>query len=328
MTTAVKEERDRSDVAKALGVIFGIPVIIGLMLFAFLAPTFASGPADVPVAVSAPEPMVQQMTQAIEQKAGDEAPEIIVKESPDDVRTAVLEREAVGGLAITPEGATAFTAAGNGAPYVQLIDGIANSLEVQGMTVERTDLAPTSPEDPQATGLALLGLPLAFGGIISAAVAIFLFRGTKWSKIGVLVGIATVGALVATWMLHSVYGTLTGSFGMEWLAISAGILATSMLTAGLGALIGVPGVGIGAVLTIFLANPLSGLSTGPWLLPTGWSTLGQWMPIGAAGHLVRSLSFFDGAGAGAAWWVLALWIVTGLVLLFAARPKAGVKQQN
>ncbi len=33
MTTAVKEERDRSDVAKALGVIFGIPVIIGLMLF-------------------------------------------------------------------------------------------------------------------------------------------------------------------------------------------------------------------------------------------------------------------------------------------------------
>lgn len=308
--------------------IFGIPVIIGLMLFAFLAPTFASGPAGVPVAVSAPEPMVQQLTQGISQKAGDEAPEITVMDNADDVRNAVLEREAVGGLAVTPEGATAFTASGNGAPYVQLVDGIAGSLEAQGMTVERADLAPTSSEDPQATGLALLGLPLAFGGIISAVVATFLFRGSKWTKIGVLTGIAVLGALVATWMLHSVYGTLTGSFGLEWLAISAGILATSMLTAGLGALIGVGGVGLGAVLTIFLANPLSGLSTGPWLLPAGWSTLGQWMPIGATGHLVRSLSFFDGAGAGAAWWVLALWIITGLVLLFVARPKAGVKQQN
>lgn len=324
----MKEERDRSDVAKALGVIFGIPVIIGLMLFAFLAPTFASGPAGVPVAVSAPEPMVQQLTQGISQKAGDEAPEITVMDNADDVRNAVLEREAVGGLAVTPEGATAFTASGNGAPYVQLVDGIAGSLEAQGMTVERADLAPTSSEDPQATGLALLGLPLAFGGIISAVVATFLFRGSKWTKIGVLTGIAVLGALVATWMLHSVYGTLTGSFGLEWLAISAGILATSMLTAGLGALIGVGGVGLGAVLTVFLANPLSGLSTGPWLLPAGWSTLGQWMPIGATGHLVRSLSFFDGAGAGAAWWVLALWIITGLVLLFVARPKAGVKQQN
>ena len=244
-----------------------------------------------------------------------------MKETPDEVREAVLEREVVGGVAITPEGATAFTASGNGAPYAQMIDGIAANLEAQGMTVEHVDLAPTSQDDPQATGLALLGLPLAFGGIISAVVATFVFRGTRWTKIGVLTGIAVLGALVATWMLHSVYGTLTGSFAMEWLAISAGILATSMLTAGLGALIGTPGVGLGAVLTIFLANPLSGLSTGPWLLPAGWSTLGQWMPIGATGHLVRSLAFFDGSGTGSAWWVLALWIVTGLVLLYVARPE-------
>ena len=187
------------------------------------------------------------------------------------------------------------------------------------MPVEREDLAPTTKDDPQAAGIALLGLPLAFGGIISAVVATFLFRGNKWLKLAVLVGIAALGALVATWMLHSVYGTLSGSFGMEWLAVSLGILATSMLTAGLGAVIGTAGAGIGAILTIFLANPLSGLSTGPWLLPAGWSTLGQWMPIGATGHLVRSLAFFDGGGTGAAWWVLAAWIATGLLLLLFDR---------
>lgn len=75
-------------------------------------------------------------------------------------------------------------------------------------------------------------------------------------------------------MLHGVYGTLTGSVGIEWLAIALGIAATSTVTAGLGTILGVPGAGIGAILTIFVANPLSGLATGPWLLPAGWSTLG------------------------------------------------------
>ena len=94
------------------------------------------------------------------------------------------------------------------------------------------------------------------------------------------------------------------------------------MTAGLAGVMGAAGIGIGAVLTIFLANPLSGLATGPWLLPTGWSTLGQWMPIGATGHLVRSLSFFDGQGFGHAWWSLGLWIVVGLVLLACDRSRA------
>ena len=238
------------------------------------------------------------------------------------MRDAVLNRDAVGGLSIAPTGATAYTAAGNGAPYAQMIEGMASKMEAQGVEVTREELAPTSQDDPQATGLAVLGLPLAFGGIISAVIATFLFRGNKWAKLAVLTGIAAVGSLVVTWMLHSAYGTLTGNFALEWLGIGCGILATSMLTAGLAAIIGIPGVGIGAILTIFLANPLSGLATGPWLLPAGWSTLGQWMPVGATGHLIRSVSFFDGLGAGASWWVLAIWIAVGFVLLMLDRSSA------
>ncbi|WP_254868188.1 hypothetical protein [Corynebacterium sp. Marseille-Q2823] len=94
-----------------------------------------------------------------------------------------------------------------------------------------------------------------------------------------------------------------------------------MLTAGLIGLMGGVGIGIGGVLTIFLANPLSGLATGPWLLLAGWSTLGQWMPIGATGYLVHSLTFFDGQGAGRAWWALSLWIVVGLALLAFDRSR-------
>ena len=44
---------------------------------------------------------------------------------------------------------------------------------------EHEDLAPTIQDDPQASGLGLLGLPLAFGGIISAVIATFPFRGRE-----------------------------------------------------------------------------------------------------------------------------------------------------
>ena len=94
----------------------------------------------------------------------------------------------------------------------------------------------------------------------------------------VVTGIAMVGGPVATWMLHSVYWALGGSFGMEWLATSMGILATSMLTAGLAALTDTPGIGIGAVLTIFVGNPLSGLATGPWLLPPAAALIASGCP--------------------------------------------------
>ena len=235
--------------ARVLGAIFGIPIVIGLMLFAFLAPNFASGPAGVPIAVAAPEPVIQQLQSAL----GDDGPEVTVHTSGDEVRDAIEHRDAVGGLVMGPEGAVAYTASGNGAPYVQMIEGMASRLEAQGVEVAREDLAPTSQDDPQATGLAALGLPLAFGGIISAVIATFAFRGKTWSKLVVLTGIAAVGALVVTWMLHSVYGTLTGNFALEWLGIACGILATSMFTAGLAAVIGTPGVAVGAVLTIFLS---------------------------------------------------------------------------
>lgn len=319
-TTVARPAPTQGAAKKALAMILGIPVVIGLMLWAFLAPTFASGPDGVPVAVAGPGPIVEKLIAQAEQQ--EEHPDFITVSSPEEAETMVRDREAVGAIAIGEAGATVYTASGNGAPYVQMLGGVAQNMESSGMPVETKDLAPTTQEDPQAQGLALLGLPLAFGGVISGILPTALLRGKKWLKAAVIAGVAMIGAGVAVWMLHGVYGTLSGSVFMEWLAVALGIAATSSVTAGLGALLGMPGAGLGAVLTIFVANPLSGLATGPWLLPAGWSTLGQLMPIGATGFLVRSLSFFDGAGANRSWIVLCSWILLGLLLLAFDRSKA------
>ena len=52
-------------------------------------------------------------------------------------------------------------------------------MQATGMPVETKDLAPTTKDDPQAQRLALLGLPLAFGGVISGMLATVLLASPQ-----------------------------------------------------------------------------------------------------------------------------------------------------
>ena len=73
-----------------------------------------------------------------------------------------------------------------------------------------------------------------------------------------------------------------------------------------------------AALAVFLlGNPLSGLTSAPEMLPQPWGALGQSLPPGAGGTLLRSVAFFDGAGAAVSGWVLGAWAGVGLALAAA-----------
>ncbi|MFJ8579475.1 hypothetical protein [Micromonospora sp. NPDC093277] len=71
---------------------------------------------------------------------------------------------------------------------------------------------------------------------------------------------------------------------------------------------------------------MSGTATAPEMLP-GWSgTLGQLLPPGAGGRLLRSTAFFDGHGATHSITVLATWLMLGVLLCLAGslRPRRPV----
>ena len=74
---------------------------------------------------------------------------------------------------------------------------------------------------------------------------------------------------------------------------------------------------------MLVGNPFSGMTSAPELLPTGWSTLGQLLPPGATGTLLRSVAFFDGAGGTRALWILVGWVVLGLALAVLGSRRAG-----
>ena len=82
-------------------------------------------------------------------------------------------------------------------------------------------------------------------------------------------------------------------------------------------MLGRPGIAIGAVLFVLVANPIASAAT-PWqMLPAPWGVIGQWMPPGAASSLLRAESYFPQADTSQQWIALASWAVLGLLLATA-----------
>ena len=88
-------------------------------------------------------------------------------------------------------------------------------------------------------------------------------------------------------------------------------MSPALVVAGLARLIGVAGVGIGALLLVIVGNPLSGIATSPRLLPGPWGEFGQWLPTGAGGTILRTAAYFPEASVAFPVWVLLGWAVLG-----------------
>jgi hypothetical protein len=95
------------------------------------------------------------------------------------------------------------------------------------------------------------------------------------------------------------------------------VMAIAGVVAGLHAAFGEAGAIAGALTMVLIGNPFSGVGTAPEMLPQPVGAIGQLMPPGAGGSLLRSTGLFDGAAAGRHVAVLAVWAVAGIALLLA-----------
>ena len=97
-------------------------------------------------------------------------------------------------------------------------------------------------------------------------------------------GIAVGGGLAVAGVLQGWLGALDGSYWANAGVVSLGIAAIGLTLVGLRRAIGMAGLPLGAMTILLLGNPLSGVTSAPELLPSGWSTLGQLLPPGATGY--------------------------------------------
>jgi hypothetical protein len=73
---------------------------------------------------------------------------------------------------------------------------------------------------------------------------------------------------------------------------------------------------------VIVGNPLSGIATSFRLLPAPWGELGQWLPTGAGGTLLRTAAYFPGASVWAPLLILLGWAVLGAVGVIFGRTNA------
>lgn len=335
-----------------LATALGAAAVVAVVLLAFLWPTVTSSVHNLPVVVSGSGPTATALEMQLE-KAGAFA--ISPVDSRDAALDAVKTRNAYGAFVVAADGTgVEVVTASAASPVVMQIMNQAATAISQGMAqqaaaaqaanvqkalaagdlsavatavqpvpapkVTVTDVAPLNKQDPRGTGLALLGLPLAMGGmiggvLISLVVTGFRRRLTAAGVYGVAGGLGLVG------ILQGWFGILSGTYLLNALAMGLGLFAIAITIVGLESLLGKPGIPIGAVLTMFIGNPISSLTSPQEFLPWHWGQIGQWFVPGATGTLLRDLSYFPDAAQGIHWLVLVAWSVAGILLAVLGRHR-------
>lgn len=320
-TNAVENTTASKQYLKLAGLILGLSTILLLMLLSFVTPLLNSGAKDLPLAVGGPDMVTTKITQGLEAKSSD-AFAVTSYSTAEEATEAVRNREAIGAITAGPDGITIVTASAAGTPYSAILKQIGEGLSQTGQPIHYTDVAPLTAKDPSGSAISMLALPMIFGGMSSAVAFSTVFKKSRRKQIIGAIGVAILGGLIASATLSFGFGAFEANFWPTTTVIMLGIAAISLTVLGLNSLLGFAGIGLGAVLMLFVANPLSGLATGAAWLPSPWGTLGQYLPLGAAGTAIRSSAFFDGAAMGQPVTILVCWIVVGLGLAAAGAWRA------
>ncbi|MEU6224977.1 ABC transporter permease [Streptomyces sp. NPDC047042] len=290
-----------------IAVVVLAPVLVALALWAFAWPASRTAPRDLPLGVAGPATAVTQVERQLSAHEG--AFEIHRYADEAAAREAIENRTVYGAVVVTAQGPELLTASAASPVVAQLLQQAATG--ESGAQVRTVDVVPAAANDPRGGAFGASVLPLALAGVAAGAVVTLLgVRGLR--AVGTLVAAAALVGVVAAAVAHSWLGVLTGDWWAEAASLALTTLAASSAVAGLAALLGTAGIGLGGLTVILLGNPFSGASSAPQLLPDPVGTIGQWLPPGAGASLLRSVSFFDGAAALGPALTLTWWATLGL----------------
>lgn len=295
--------------AKAITAVVGTSVLLAVLVIAFALPASRSAPHNVPIGVVGAPAQIDSLRSAATGFA------VSPFDNADDARQAIQHRQIYGALILNaPTGVGVLVATAASPTAAALLQGVGQHIaQASHRNVKIDEVRGFPSRDPKGTGLAAGALPLALGGFMGAVVIMMLIPNPAGRILGAI-GFAIVGGITIVATLQFVIGTFDGNFWMTSLAGTFGIAATCFTVLGLREVLGSPGLGIAAILLVLLGNPLSGLGGGPEMLPTPWGAIGQLLPPGATGTLMRDVAFFNGYGATRPLITLTCYLITGAIL--------------
>lgn len=189
----------------------------------------------------------------------------------------------------------------------------AQAEQASAMEVKTTVVVPLSEGDSSGSGIAISAFPLVIGGILGGSFSALRVNGT-WRRFVTAILYAVIGGALTALILNVWFGLIPGDFATLWAAFGATYLATASFIVGVSALSSpLAGLGLGAVVTMFIGNPISGATMPSVFLPGAWGQIGQMMVPGASSTLLRSIAYFPEAATSGQWLVLGSWIAFGLL---------------
>lgn len=298
---------------------------VSVLLIAFLWPTVTSSVSSVPIAVVAPTAQADALEQALEERSpGTFA--VTIAATRDDAVDLIESRSVYGAIVLGPQ-PEVLTASAASPPVAQVLSALAPGLQAQltavaqaqgielpaPITVTVTDVVPLAAADPRGAALAASSFPLVLGGMLGGIIASIVIVGA-WRRVVAVVVFSLGGGAALVGILQGWFGVLQGDALVTAAAMSLALLSISAVIVGAVSILGRPGIAVGPIVFLLVANPISAAAQPIEFLAAPWGAVGQWFPPGAAATLVRELSYFPAANTLFPWLVLAAWAAAGLLL--------------
>lgn len=318
--------------SRIIAVAVGLAAVVSVIVLAFLWPTVTSSVSSLPIAVVAPSAQAAMLESQLEERAPGS---FVFQEASDrDAAVDLIETRAVYGAIVLGPAPEILTASAASPAVAQVLGGLAPVLGAglaaaaqaqgqqlpEGFTVAVTDVVALAATDSRGIVLAASSFPVVIGGLLGGILISLLVMGAVRRVTAVLL-FSVVGAAAIVGILQGWFGALQGSVVVNAAAVCLALLAISAVLVGLTSLFGRPGIPIGVVIFLLVANPLSAAAQPVEFLAAPWGAVGQWFPPGAAATLLRELSYFPRADMLFPWLVLAGWATAGLVLSLAGHVR-------
>ena len=323
-----------------VGIGVGLALVVALIVLAFSWPAVTADPRGVPLAITGDDPAQVAVVSAMLTNNFNGAVAFTTVDDAAAATKAIERREVYGAIVLGAEpvvykataaspavapmlerihealphvlAAAAAQAQPGGGDTVTAPDQTPPAVDLVEVAFE--DVAPLLADDQRGMGLAAATLPLVLGGLVGG-VAISLVVTGAIRRLTALVVYAVTAGLVITALLQTWFGVLGGAYLANAAVFACCLLAIGTTIVGCASLLGLPGIPIGPVLFLLLANPIAGVTMPPEFLPSPWGAVGQLFPPGAGATLVRDISYFPHANTVGPWLVLAAWTALGLGLV-------------
>ncbi len=289
---------------------FAMPLImVGMMMLGYLGTMHAPAPNNMPIAIVGTTAQANQVLGSLV-AADPDAVAIRMADSADEARQLVIDREVSGAVVISDGTATVYTASAAGSSQATVVKSmLAPPILAEGLTLATEDLVPLTSSDPAGLGAMFMATALVMAGylpfsmVLSNSPELLRFR----RAIPLLAAWAALVAAIVWTVTGPILGVVDGHtlpvLGIAWLGVFAIGSVQLLLTRFLG-----PMATIAAMLLLtVLGMPASNMSISVHTMPGVYTFLHSFLPTPAIGEALRSVLYFDGAGA----WPHLLVLITG-----------------